>query len=497
MGRIFNIFSKALGVLVILAAIIILIGYQLLFDEEMQYYTVEDPLVAEKLADWQSRKFGLFMHWGPYSQWGVVESWSICAEDEAWCRRKSPNYTDYKRDYESLIKTFNPENFDPNKWALAAKDAGMRYMVFTTKHHDGFCMFDTETTEYKITNDSCAFNSDPRANVTKEIFDAFREEDFMIGAYFSKADWNTEYFWWPNFATPDRNVNYNIEKYPERWESFVNFTHQQVVELATNYGNVDIIWFDGGWVRPLTTLEAKVSNFIGSLYREAGYTQLRPPQNQDLRMPELAQKVRDKQPGIIMVDRAVEGTEQNYMTSEQHIPDRYLPYPWESCITMGRSWSYIFEENYKPARQVIHMLVDVVSKGGNLLLNIGPGPDGTWHDEAYERLQEIGEWMQINQSAIYYTQGKPQFGRGNIRFTYKDDDSVNIIYLAGEDEKIIPENLTVEKLKVKNVSQIKLLGSNQILEWEKSGSTIQISIPDELRNNPPCNYAWVFEVKAL
>ena len=131
------------------------------------------------------------MHWGPYSQWGVVESWSICSEDEPWCRRSLPDYVEYKRRYEQLPKTFNPVKFDPAAWARAAKDAGMRYVVHTTKHHDGFCMFDTQQTDYRITGPDVPFAKNPRANIVKEIFDAFRKEGFGIGAYFSKPDWHS------------------------------------------------------------------------------------------------------------------------------------------------------------------------------------------------------------------------------------------------------------------------------------------------------------------
>ena len=147
-------------------------------------------------------KFGLFMHWGTYSQWGVVESWSICPEDEGWTQRRGPysaNYFEYKKAYENLQTTFNPQNFHPEKWVDAAKNAGMKYVVFTTKHHDGFCMFDTKQTDYKITSPKTPFSTNARSNVAKEIFSAFRKENFLIGAYFSKPDWHNENYWWPTF----------------------------------------------------------------------------------------------------------------------------------------------------------------------------------------------------------------------------------------------------------------------------------------------------------
>ena len=151
------------------------------------YIPPKDPAVQKKLEWWQDLKFGLLMHWGTYSQWGIVESWSICPEDEGWCQRKGPyasNYFAYVTAYENLRKTFNPEKFNPEKWATAAKNAGMRYVVFTTKHHDGFCMFDTAQTDYKITASDCPFHSDKRANIAKAVFAAFRNEGFGIGAYF-------------------------------------------------------------------------------------------------------------------------------------------------------------------------------------------------------------------------------------------------------------------------------------------------------------------------
>ena len=159
----------------IIIFIALLFSANLLFSqlehELTDYVPVSDPLVQQKLEEWQDLKFGLLMHWGTYSQWGIVESWSICPEDYGWCERKKgnnpDNYFEYKKEYENLITTFNPVKFDPDKWAGAAKNAGMKYVVFTTKHHDGFSMFDSKYTDYKITSERCPFHTDPKANVPK------------------------------------------------------------------------------------------------------------------------------------------------------------------------------------------------------------------------------------------------------------------------------------------------------------------------------------------
>jgi alpha-L-fucosidase len=290
--------------------------------EEERYVPETDSLVLRKLEQWQDLKFGLLMHWGAYSQWGIVESWSICAEDEDWCRRPNPDYEEYKKQYENLKLSFNPVGFNPEKWAKAAKNAGMRYVIFTTKHHDGFSMFDTRLSDYKITDPLCPFSKNPRANVTKEIFNAFRAEGIWAGAYFSKPDWHNENYWWPNFATPDRNVNYNIKSYPERWEKYVDFTQGQIMELlGGDYGKIDILWLDGGWVQKMT--DEAVTNIITS--KDYKFTHI---QSQDIRMDELVIRAREKQPGLIIVDRAVYGKNQNYLTPENRVPEKALPYPW-------------------------------------------------------------------------------------------------------------------------------------------------------------------------
>ncbi len=454
---------------------------------EQKYYPEEDPLTLEKLEQWQDMKFGLLMHWGAYSQWGIVESWSICAEDEGWCRRKSDNYTEYKKEYEHLKTTFNPTNFDPQKWASAAKDAGMKYVVFTTKHHDGFCMFDSKYTDYKITDKDCPFSTNKKANIALEIFDAFRDEGMWAGAYFSKPDWHNEDYWWPNFATPDRNVNYDITSYPERWERYVQFTHNQIMELMTDYGPMDILWLDGGWVAPMDEEE------IRERVNKPGYKFIH-YQNQDIRMGELKEKAREKQAGLIVVDRAVPGPNQNYLTPENRVPEKMLPYPWESCIIAGGGWSWVPNATYKSGREAIHLLVDIVSKGGNLLFNIAPGPDGSWHDEAYVLLAEIGDWMEVNNEAIYGSRPVAPYKEGSVCLTGGKDGSVYIIYLGSENENTPPPVISMTGWSPTAGAKITAVGLDGFINWEKNGEGFVLHVPEKLQITPPCKYAWVFKV---
>lgn len=452
---------------------------------DTRYVPETDPLVLEKLEKWQDLKFGLLMHWGPYSQWGVVESWSICSEDEGWCRRKSDDYTKYKKEYENLQTTFNPVHFDPERWAKAAEEAGMRYVVFTTKHHDGFCMFDTKYTDYKITSEKTPFHTNPKANITKEIFDAFRNEGMWTGAYFSKPDWHSDYYWWSNFATPDRNVNYSVNNYPGRWRKFIDFTHRQIMELMTGYGKVDILWLDGGWVKKRSREE------IRTAYENMNIEKPTRIQNQDIHMDELVNKARAKQPGLIVVDRAVYGKNQNYLTPENTVPEKELPYPWESCIISGGGWSYTPGAEYMSGRRAVHMLVDIVAKGGNLLLNIAPGPGGKWQEGAYKLLREIGIWMDINSEAIYGTRAIAPYKEGRICYTSKGD-VLYAIYLL-EDGEEIPSKIKISGPDIPADASITMLGTGKELKWKRSGDEYVVSIPRDV----PSNIAFTLKINEL
>jgi alpha-L-fucosidase len=436
----------------------------------LNYTVPTDAKVREKLADWKKIKFGLLMHWGTYSQWGVVESWSICPEDEGWTQRRGPYSADwytYLKAYENLQTTFNPVKFNPERWAAAAKDAGMKYVVFTTKHHDGFCMFDSKETDYKITGSKSPFANNPKANVAKEVFSAFRNQGFMTGAYFSKPDWNTKDYWWRYFPPKDRNVSYDPKKYPQRWEDFKTFTYNQIQELMTGYGTMDILWLDGGWVRPKSSIDTTVE------------WQRTITHNQDIDMPKIAAMARTHQPGLLVVDRTVHGEYENYVTPEQQVPATYLPYPWESCITLGNSWSYVPGDQYKSSRKVIHMLTDIISKNGNLLLNVGPGPDGEWDSLAYDRLESIGKWMKINGEAVYESEADPNLPRqGKWAFTRKGTN-VYAIYQVAENE-MIENSLSVNLPSGVKLKGVSVIGGPQKVKFTQNGAQVVLFTTDKL-----------------
>jgi len=452
------------------------------------YVPEKDPLVRRKLEQWQDVKFGLFMHWGIYSQWAIEPSWSLCSEDMGWNPREKgrfQNYEQYKEDYRNLRKVFNPTGFNPEKWVRAAKDAGMRYVVLTTKHHDGFCMFDTKTTEFKITSAECAFHTNPRANITKETFDAFRKEGFMIGAYFSKADWDCKDYWWPYFATPDRHVNYDPARYPERWNRFKDFTYQQIKELMIGYGRIDILWLDGGWVRPASNIPKRFEDWA----KKGNW-------NQDVDIERIAGMARGHQPGLMVVDRTVAGKFENYVTPEGSVPDEPILVPWETCMTMAtEGWSYRVNQEFLPARKLIHTLIDNVSKGGNLLLNIGPGPDGDWPEHAYERLKEIGGWMKVNDEAIYETQFIAPYKDGKVRLTQqKKTKAVYAVYLGDDNETGPPVRIRLNVIQPAPGVRVTMLGVKGELKWENDNEGCTIEIPESARSNPPCKHAWTIKI---
>lgn len=428
--------------------------------EASGYVWPSDEQVLDKLDKWQDQKFGVLFHWGLYSVPGIVESWSICSEDVDWIsRKKNLPYDEYKKWYFGLKDSLNPVNFNPKQWADVMKNAGMKYMIFTSKHHDGFCMFDTKHTDFSIANG--AFKNNPKKDVLKHVLDAFREKNFMIGEYFSKPDWHTEWFWNPYFATPNRHINYKKERHPGWWKNYQTFTQNQLNELLSNYGPIDILWLDGGWIT-----------------------------GDDINLDSILVDGRKKHPGLIAVDRAIKGKNENYQTPERGIPSTQLDYPWESCITLSHDWGWVPNAPFKSAQKVINTLIEITAKGGNLLLGVGPTPDGVIEDEVVTRLHKVGQWLKTNGEAIYSTRNAAIYNDGNVWFTAnKNQKTIYALYALPENENL-PQ--VIEWSGNIPTGKMTLLQTNKSVKYSVNGDKVKVILPKGLKNEP---LAFRFNIK--
>ena len=356
----------------------------------------------EKRVRWFTEaRFGMFIHWGIYAVPGRGE-WVKSQE-------RIPDEV-----YDRYFEEFDPDMYDPKKWAKLAKKAGMKYAVLTTKHHDGFCLFDSAYTDYKATNTKAG------RDLVREYVDAFRAEGLKIGFYYSLLDWHHPDY--PHMTDRHHPMRGNPD-FPDEGRNFdryLDYLHNQVRELCTNYGKIDIIWFD------------------------FSYADMR---GEKWRATELVNMVRELQPGIL-IDNRLEGSgsEQgslmtgdplpyhgDFACPEQIIPPRGLvdakgnDVVWEACVTMNNHWGYCRTDGYfKPASMVIKKLVECVSKGGNLLLNVGPDARGRIPDESVRILKEVGRWMERNSESVYgcgkSALPKPDYGR----LTQRDGKTVYI-----------------------------------------------------------------------
>ncbi len=414
------------------------------------YVWPTDPQVLTKLKHWQDQKFGVLMHWGLYSVPGIVESWSICSED--WIvRERKPTYEEDKAWYWSQKDSLNPVNFDPSKWADVMKKAGMKYMIFTTKHHDGFCMFDTKYTDFSIAHGP--FGKDPRHNIAKEVFDAYRNKGFMIGCYFSKPDWHSKWFWNPYYATPNRRINYKKQQHPDWWQNYRKFTQNQLNELTTDYGNIDILWLDGGWIT-----------------------------GDEIGLDTILVDARKRNPGMISVDRTIRGKNENYQTPEQGIPAKQLDIPWESCITLSHAWGWTPNAKFKSPNKVIGILAEMVAKGGCLALGVGPKADGTLQPEVVNTLLKIGSWLNKNGQAIYSTVNAAHYNDGKVWFTADKNGKTLYAIYALEDGEKTPKTITWTENKPKG--KLVLLQNGKSVKYTVKGNQVTVTLPSGLKNEP-------------
>lgn len=358
----------------------------------------------ERLEWFRDQGFGLFIHWSLDSQLGSVISHSLVGADESYIRRF----------VEDLPKTFNPRRFYPQDLAVLARLAGIRYVVFTAKHHSGFCMFDTKTTPFNIMQTPF-----PR-DITGELLMAFRQQGIAPGMYFSPDD-----FWWlwRNGKTIQRHTP---DVQPKVNPGLMALDQAQLRELMSNYGPVDVMFFDG--------------------------------EAEGLR--ELAWKL---QPNVVVTRGAIE-------TPEQYIPGVPLQGVWEANLTMGTQWQYKpTNEVYKSGGQLISMLIETRAKGGNLLLNVGPKPDGELPIEQEERLREIALWMFINSEAIYSVRPWVLTNEGDIWFTRKKDtDTLYAIVKEKERWKYGDwKDIVLHSARASDKTEISVLSQNdKVLEYQ-------------------------------
>jgi len=353
-------------------------------------------------------RFGMFIHWGLYS---------IPARGE-WIRgNEKMTYEQYKVYFDE----FDASRYDPRAWARAAKAAGQKYAVLTTKHHDGFCLFDSALTEFKATNTPAG------RDLVREYVDAFREEGLSVGLYYSIIDWNhPDYPGYGDRIHPDRDRESAKDK-PIDFDRYLEYMHGQVRELLTNYGKIDIMWFDFSY-----------DDMTGEKWKAT----------------ELIRMIRSIQPDILIDNRLggnIMAEEPEEYAGDFYSPEQIIPpggivdvngasVPWEACITLNDNWGYHSgDREYKSASQVIRTLVECVSKNGNLLLNVGPDAKGEITRESLDVLAEVGEWLRLNGDSIYgcgvAELAKPEWGRytqrGNRLYAHVFDRGVGPTYFAG------------------------------------------------------------------
>jgi alpha-L-fucosidase len=447
----------------------------------------------DRLQWYLDAKFGLFIHWGPYSVAGVEASWPIMAPDLA-AVAFGQHPTISEADYVALPAQFNPVDFDARAWARIAQRVGIKYVVITAKHHDGFCMFDAPGTDYKITR--TPFGRD----VCSELAEACAEAGLRLCFYYSPPDMH--HAGYRNTARPAR-VNWLGEPKRQDWASYLDYMEEHIRTLLTGYGDVGAIWFDG----------------------LASHDKYDPPRFHRL--------IQELSPATLVNDRL--GTPYDFITPEQFIPHKGIPVkwvdsdppemtdglfrlllfllkvpglkhlmhrlarryaqgdlelmqiptaphpsqdefqPWETCMTLNETWAHNpTDRSYKPAKDLIRNLVRVASRGGNYLLNVGPTPLGTFPPEAVERLEAIGDWMAVNANAIHGTTYGPVQDLAWARTTAKD----GIIYMHVFDWP--PEGrISIEGLEAQ-VSMVSLLAGGESLPFQQSDGRLTFEVPGQV-----------------
>lgn len=436
---------------------------------------------ADKMEWFREAKFGMFIHWGVYSQ--IAGEWQ---GKNGYSEFVMLNAKIPCKEYEKVAATMNPVKYNAEKWVKAAKDAGMKYLVYTSKHHEGFAMYHSKCSQYNIF-DHTPFKRDP----LKELGDACRKYGVKFGIYYSLGrDWHD-----PDVPTnwPTKGGRSNTWDFPDEDAKDINKYMErkakpQIKELLEMY-NPDMIWFDTPDMTPAHQSKA------------------------------IRKMILDYNPNIIINSR-IGNNQGDFKNIEQKQSDKIIKGDWEACITMSRNWGYMKADHaFKSPEKLVSMLVDIVSKGGNLLLNVGPTPLGELREENLSRMKIIGKWLKTNGEAIYGTHTWKTFGeegdtpkqavkvktikgledevydatedlKSDIRFTSKD----NCVYVIARnwfDNEVLVKNMAKNKA---NIKSIKLLGSSKKIDWKQTSNHLTIGLPDNLKNDLHI-YAFKVEMK--
>jgi alpha-L-fucosidase len=413
--------------------------------------SLESPeAVAKRLEWWSDARFGMFIHWGLYAQWGChypgADGKLINGRTEHMMRHIRLPFAVYS----TIAHVFNPVKFDADEWVRVARDAGMKYMVITSKHHDGFAIFDSPSNDYNIMN-----RTPWKRDAIKELAEACRRQGLKFGVYYSLGrDWEDPDV--PTEVKADGNRRSNDWDWPDETKKdfskyFERKVKPQIRELLTQYGPIAVLWFDT------------------------------PERITRAQSEELVRLIHSLQPDCIVTQRVGKRL-GDYAVREQEIPATGEPQPWETCMTLNRHWGYYLgDENWKPTSELIRNLIDITSKGGNFLLNVGPTGEGIIPGPSVERLRQVGEWMKVNGEAIYGTSASPlketpAWGR----VTRKTDATGTTLYLhvlnRPADGKLIVPGVSRE------VESATLLNGGATLRTVAQDAGIEVSVPETAPN---------------
>ncbi len=415
---------------------------------------VEKPVAGGDTSWFTQGRLGLMLHMGLYSVAGIEASWPLV--------QGLISYDEYA----ALAGAFNPQHYDPAAWAALAKEAGARYVVFTTKHHDGFSLFDTKLSDFSSVRTAAG------RDLIRPYVEAVRAAGLRVGLYFSLPDWH--HVDYPVVPTPlgsrpekawPPNVYHDIAAEPDRWQRYLVFMRGQLEELLTGYGAIDLLWFDGGWEQTLSAWN--------------GY--------------DLIRQIRQWQPGIIMNDRlnpslmGVANTldlgVSDYIQCEMALPAPTTSLPWERAMTINDSWSYKpVDVNYKSATTLLHYLVGSVAQGGTLLVDVGPSADGEIQGDFASRLRVIGAWLRRNGASVYGC-GSAGLPPTAWRDPLTRDGSMLYVHVFGAP----PDDLVEVSDLTERVLEATVLATGEPLEWSQQiaqyfGSFLRLRLPAAYRD---------------